>query len=158
MQKGPPKGATLSLPDTSTGALHVQCAPSLAAVAVGYPGPRQVPDEAGALSMQGRESRSYAEALLQELGLPENSDIPVLAFIGRLDEQKGVDLIRESFDWLMGEGVQLVLLGSGRADLENSLRCRGPPAPSLCLTASELMHDLRALHPRLSPTCDLISQ
>ncbi|CAK0787417.1 Soluble starch synthase 2-3, chloroplastic/amyloplastic [Coccomyxa viridis] len=61
-------------------------------------------------------------ALQRELGLPENSDIPVLAFIGRLDEQKGVDLIRESFDWLMGEGVQLVLLGSGRADLENSLR------------------------------------
>ena len=90
--------------------------------------------------------------------MPENSDIPVLAFIGRLDEQKGVDLIRESFDWLMGEGVQLVLLGSGRADLENSLRYSGPPAPSLCRTKTGLMHDLRSLHPPLSSTCDLISQ
>lgn len=61
--------------------------------------------------------------MLQELGLPEDPNVPVLAFIGRLDEQKGVDLIRESFDWLMSEGVQLVLLGSGREDLENSLRC-----------------------------------
>ena len=54
--------------------------------------------------------------------MPENPDVPVLAFIGRLDEQKGVDLIRDSFDWLMSEGVQLILLGSGREDLENSLR------------------------------------
>ena len=61
--------------------------------------------------------------MLQELGLPEDPNVPVLAFIGRLDEQKGVDLIRESFDWLMSEGVQLILLGSGREDLENSLRC-----------------------------------
>ena len=59
---------------------------------------------------------------MQELGLPEDTKVPVLAFIGRLDEQKGVDLIRESFDWLMNEGVQLILLGSGREDLENSLR------------------------------------
>ncbi len=64
--------------------------------------------------------------MLQELGLPEDPDVPVLAFIGRLDEQKGVDLIRESFDWLMREGVQLILLGSGREDLENSLRCMSP--------------------------------
>lgn len=28
----------------------------------------------------------------------------------------------ESFPWLMGEGVQLVMLGSGREDLENELR------------------------------------
>ena len=95
--------------------------------------------------MQGRESRAHVQVLLQELGLPENSDIPVLAFIGRLDEQKGVDLIRESFEWLMGEGVQLVLLGSGRADLENSLRCRSRPAASLCRIKTELMHDMKAL-------------
>ena len=146
-----------SLAGTLTGPLHAQNAPFLTEVSGRYPDPWQAPDEAGWPSTQGRESRSHAEVGLQELGLPENSDIPVLAFIGRLDEQKGVDLIRESFDWLMGEGVQLVLLGSGRADLENSLRCRGPPAPSLCLTATELMHDLRALHPRSPSTCNLIS-
>ena len=63
-----------------------------------------------------------AGKVLQELGLPEDPNVPMLAFIGRLDEQKGVDLIRDSFDWLMSEGVQLILLGSGREDLENSLR------------------------------------
>ena len=58
----------------------------------------------------------------QELGLPENPDVPLLGFIGRLDYQKGVDIIRDSYDWLMAEGCQLVLLGSGAPDLENSLR------------------------------------
>lgn len=48
--------------------------------------------------------------------------IPMLGFIGRLDYQKGVDLIHQNHGWMMGEGVQLVLLGSGRADLEQALR------------------------------------
>ena len=60
---------------------------------------------------------------MQELGLPENPDAPMLGFIGRLDYQKGVDLIRDNFWWIMDEGCQLVLLGTGRDDLENSLRC-----------------------------------
>lgn len=61
-------------------------------------------------------------ALQRELGLPVDPDVPMLGFIGRLDYQKGVDIIRDSYDWLMAQGVQLVLLGSGREDLENSLR------------------------------------
>ncbi len=75
---------------------------------------------------------------MQELGLPEDPNVPMLAFIGRLDEQKGVDLIRESFDWLMSEGVQLVLLGSGREDLESSLRC-GMPLKALDCTKLEVL-------------------
>lgn len=61
-------------------------------------------------------------ALQRELGLPVRADVPLLGFIGRLDYQKGVDLIRDSFDWLVSTGAQLVLLGSGRDDLENALR------------------------------------
>lgn len=49
-------------------------------------------------------------------------NVPLFGFIGRLDYQKGVDLIRDNYDWLMGEGAQLVFLGSGMAELENSLR------------------------------------
>ena len=60
---------------------------------------------------------------VQELGLPERADVPLLGFIGRLDYQKGVDLIKENFHWLMDEGAQLVLLGSGRHDLESALKC-----------------------------------
>ncbi len=35
---------------------------------------------------------------------------------------QGIDLIRDNYDWLMSEGVQLIMLGSGREDLENDLR------------------------------------
>lgn len=33
------------------------------------------------------------KALQEELGLPVNADIPLIAFIGRLDYQKGADIV-----------------------------------------------------------------
>ena len=62
------------------------------------------------------------EALQRELGLPVEPNVPMLGFIGRLDYQKGVDLIADIYPWLMSENVQLVLLGSGREDLEGMMR------------------------------------
>lgn len=61
-------------------------------------------------------------ALQKQMGLPVDPNIPLLAFIGRLDYQKGVDLIRDNYEWLMSENVQLIMLGSGRDDLEGALR------------------------------------
>lgn len=61
-------------------------------------------------------------ALQKELGLPVRADVPLIGFIGRLDHQKGVDLIAEAVPWMMGQGVQLVMLGTGRPDLEQMLR------------------------------------
>ncbi|KAF2299461.1 hypothetical protein GH714_032029 [Hevea brasiliensis] len=61
-------------------------------------------------------------ALQKELGLPIRPDVPVIGFIGRLDQQKGVDLIAEAVPWMMGQDVQLVMLGTGRQDLEVMLR------------------------------------
>lgn len=68
--------------------------------------------------------------------MPVDASIPVLGFIGRLDYQKGVDLITESYDWLMDQGVQLIMLGSGRDDLENALRYFPlfPPPPQRSIT------------------------
>ncbi|XP_059643740.1 granule-bound starch synthase 2, chloroplastic/amyloplastic [Cornus florida] len=61
-------------------------------------------------------------ALQKELGLPIRDDVPLIGFIGRLDHQKGVDLIAEAIPWMMGQDVQLVMLGTGRPDLEQMLR------------------------------------
>ncbi|GMN42229.1 hypothetical protein TIFTF001_011450 [Ficus carica] len=61
-------------------------------------------------------------ALQKELGLPVRADVPVIGFIGRLDQQKGVDLIAEAIPWMMGQDVQLIMLGTGRPDLEQMLR------------------------------------
>jgi starch synthase len=60
-------------------------------------------------------------ALQRELGLPERHDVPLLGFIGRLDEQKGVDMILDSEEFLMSQDVQIVFLGSGREDLRDRL-------------------------------------
>ncbi|CAI9758660.1 unnamed protein product [Fraxinus pennsylvanica] len=62
------------------------------------------------------------EALQKELGLPVRADVPLIGFIGRLDHQKGVDLIAEAVPWMMSQDVQLVMLGTGRPDLEQMLR------------------------------------
>ena len=72
---------------------------------------------------------------MQELGLPVGAHIPMLGFIGRLDYQKGVDLIQENHGWLMGEGVQLILLGSGRPDLEQALRSALLCCAAMCCAA-----------------------
>ncbi|EPS68296.1 hypothetical protein M569_06471, partial [Genlisea aurea] len=61
-------------------------------------------------------------ALQRELGLRVSPETPLIGFIGRLDHQKGVDLIAEAIPWMMSQNVQLVMLGSGREDLENMLR------------------------------------
>jgi len=54
------------------------------------------------------------QALQQELGLKVDADVPLVGFIGRLAEQKGIDLIAEVMQrWLPSEDVQWVLLGTG---------------------------------------------
>jgi starch synthase len=37
---------------------------------------------------------------------------PVVSFVGRLDPQKGIHLIRHALEWSLGHGAQFVLLGS----------------------------------------------
>lgn len=61
-------------------------------------------------------------ALQKELGLPVDPDVPLLCFIGRLDFQKGADLMLQVAPWLMSQGVQLICLGTGTPDLEAGLR------------------------------------
>jgi starch synthase len=69
-------------------------------------------------------------ALQAELGLPVRPEVPLLGFIGRLDPQKGVDLVAAVAEWLLGQDVQLALLGSGRPDLEDFLRHVGARWPT----------------------------
>ena len=57
-------------------------------------------------------------ALQQCLGLPTEPDTPLLAFVGRLVEQKGVDLIEAVLPGLKDQGCQVALLGSGQPHLE----------------------------------------
>ena len=58
-------------------------------------------------------------ALQLELGLPVRREVPVVAMIGRLAEQKGIDLVAAALHEILGTDLQLVLLGSGRRDYED---------------------------------------
>ena len=52
------------------------------------------------------------EALQAEVGLPVDRDIPVIGFIGRLEEQKGSDILVEAISKFIGEEVQIIILVS----------------------------------------------
>jgi starch synthase len=73
---------------------------------------------------------SCKAALQRELGLPVRPDVPLLAFIGRLDAQKGLDLLEAVAPWLLGHDLQLVTLGSGSSQWEGLLRDLQRTAPS----------------------------
>lgn len=50
------------------------------------------------------------EALQAEVGLPVNKDIPLLGFIGRLEEQKGSDILAAAIPKFIDEDVQILVL------------------------------------------------
>lgn len=52
------------------------------------------------------------EALQAEVGLPVDRNIPVIGFIGRLEEQKGSDILVEAVSQFIGENVQIIILVS----------------------------------------------
>ena len=60
------------------------------------------------------EGKQHCKAGLQaSLGLPADPRTPIVGSVGRLDPQKGVDLLVESIPWLVeSEGAQVVVLGS----------------------------------------------
>lgn len=60
--------------------------------------------------------------LQEQLGLPVNKEIPMLAILSRLVEPKGLDLIACVLNELLQMDIQLVVLGTGESQYENLLR------------------------------------
>ena len=90
--------------------------------------------------------------LQRELGLPENENAFLFGHIGRLVEQKGVDLILDILpDLLEQEAVQLVMLGSGHVSLENRLRDTAEMHPDK--VAVYIGYDESLAH-RIEAACD----
>ena len=56
------------------------------------------------------ENKMHLQARLK---LPVSENTPLLCFVARLDEQKGIDLIIAVFEELMSLGVQLIVYGRG---------------------------------------------
>jgi starch synthase len=60
-------------------------------------------------------------ALQQELSLPVRPEVPLVAMVGRLADQKGVELVLAALPELLRSELQLAVLGSGRHDWEQAL-------------------------------------
>ena len=61
--------------------------------------------------------------LQQDLGLPVRNETPLIGFVGRLTEQKGVDLLAEVIaGWAPNRDTQWILLGTGSPAIEQRLR------------------------------------
>jgi starch synthase len=86
-------------------------------------------------------------ALQRRYGLPEEPDVPLLAMIARLVDQKGIDLVVNSADDFLA-GAQLIVLGEGDPvyhRLLEDLRGRHPKRVGLTLAFDEkLAHQIEA--------------
>lgn len=60
---------------------------------------------------QVAEARALNKEILQaEVGLPVDSSIPVIVFIGRLEEQKGSDILIAAIPEFLEENVHIIVL------------------------------------------------
>ncbi len=77
-----------------------------------------------------REKARCKEALQLELGLPQDPSRPLFTSIGRLTQQKGVDLLIGALDRSLLERAQVAILGSGDPLLERGLQERREAFPT----------------------------
>lgn len=83
-------------------------------------------------SVENLEGKAICKSKLQEkLGL-EQSSVPLVAIISRIDYQKGLELVLEIFDDMMSLDAQFVLLGTGDKKLEDAFVKKGNAYGSQC--------------------------
>jgi starch synthase len=64
--------------------------------------------------VENMSGKAICKAQLQQrFGLPQNGHVPVIGFVGRLAEQKGIALIASAIHRLLAMEIQIVMLGSG---------------------------------------------
>lgn len=62
------------------------------------------------------------EALQREFDLPVEPDIPLIGFVGRLTDQKGLDILLPVIQELQDADVQWAILGTGDPKMEEALK------------------------------------
>jgi starch synthase len=82
-------------------------------------------------------------ALQTELRLPVNPKTPLVAFIGRLVDQKGIDLLAAAMrDWLRSHDGQWVILGTGDAAYQEQFAMLAERFPQKLATRLEFSNAL----------------
>ena len=49
-------------------------------------------------------------------------DVPMIGFVGRLEEQKGVDIMLEAIPGMLEDEVQIAVLGTGKKKFEKKVK------------------------------------
>lgn len=78
------------------------------------------------------------------LGLPVDENIPLVVHIGRLVEQKGIDLLIQSIKEMEDRAVQFAILGTGEKRFENALQSIAHKRPNQ--VAVRIGYDERLAH------------
>ena len=86
-----------------------------------------IPSRYSPKNLKGK--KACKKHLQRKCGMKEREDVPVIGWIGRLTEQKGVDLLLEGWEELMGLDVELVLLGKGDQPYEEALKAKASRYP-----------------------------
>jgi starch synthase len=76
-----------------------------------------------------KKRKDLKAELQKNFGLPVNPDLPLLAWVGRLVEQKGTDLLLDIMPRLMSLPLQIAMIGSGDTRFEQSLQHWGKLFP-----------------------------
>jgi starch synthase len=82
-------------------------------------------------------------ALQDELGLPREAKTPLLAFVGRLTEQKGVDLLTPVMqEWAIHQNAQWVILGTGDGKYQEQISTLAQRSPQRVAARFEFCESL----------------
>ena len=65
------------------------------------------------------------EALMEKCSLEGATDMPLLCFIGRLSNQKGIDILSNAAPELIARGANIVIIGEGEEVFQAALRSLG---------------------------------
>lgn len=93
-----------------------------------------------AKTLQGKEK--CKAALQKEMGLAVQKEVPLLAMISRLSDQKGIDLIISDFGRMMATGAQLIILGNGDKEYEMRLETLAKEYPEQAVVKIAYDHTL----------------
>ncbi len=103
-------------------------------------------------------------SLQDSLGLTQNIAIPLLGFVSRMDHQKGLDIVIEGVESLIDQPWQLVILGTGDAQIQSRASALANRHPGRIKTIigfhSEMAHKIYAgsdifLMPSLYEPCGI---
>jgi len=81
--------------------------------------PKNDPLIPASYSLNDMEGKTVCRKKLVEMCQWEDDGKPIVAFVGRMVQQKGIDILFTMLDWLMVDNCRAVIIGSGQQQYED---------------------------------------